>query len=79
MRAEEAVNVFGSPEYTELERAYGKYLLVPFAVPKILPNDMGKFVDFYNRNAKFAVKMKEDIAEDLLKNDRPEGRTIVLE
>lgn len=75
MRAEEAVEVFGTPEYTELERAYGKYLLVPFAIPKIVPHDIEKFVDFYDRNAKFALKMKEDIAEDFLKNDRPEGKT----
>lgn len=75
MRAEEATRVFGSSEYTELERAYGKYLLIPFDVPKILPNDIEKFVDFYDRNAKFAVKMKEDIAEDLLKENRPAGRT----
>jgi hypothetical protein len=36
---------------------------------------MEKFVDFYDLNARYAVKMKEDIAEDLLKNNRPEGRT----
>jgi hypothetical protein len=75
MRAEEATQIFGSPYYTELERAYGKYLLVPFDVPKIVPNDMEKFVYFYDQHAKFALKMKDDIAEDLLKDDRPEGQT----
>jgi hypothetical protein len=75
MRAKESIEAFGDPVYSELEKTYGKYLLIPFDVPKIVPHDVGKFVDFYDLHAKFAVKMQGDIAEDLLKDDRPEGKT----
>lgn len=77
MREEESIKYFGSLLYTELERAYGKYLLVPYDLPKILPYDMEKFVDFYFKHAKFSIKIKEDIASGFL-GDRPPGRTPYL-
>lgn len=65
MRSGEAITAFGSDVYSELEKMYGKYLYVPYDVPKILPYDINKFVDFYFRNAKFSQKLREDIAEGI--------------
>jgi len=75
MRAKEAIEVFGSPEYHELEKTYGKYLFIPYDVPKIVPNNLSKFVQFYYKNAKYADKMQGDIAEDLLGKNRPHNAT----
>ena len=77
MRAEESIKYFGNPEYTEVERAYGKYLFIPYDIPKIVPYDMEKFVDFYFKHAKHSVKLKEDIASGFL-GDRPPGKTPYL-
>jgi hypothetical protein len=38
--------------YSDLEKTYGKYLYLPLAVPKILPYDLEKFVDYYFSMAK---------------------------
>ena len=65
MRADECIKYFGSPEYTEVERTYGKYLFIPYDIPKIVPYDMEKFVDFYFKNAKYSIKLKEDIASGI--------------
>jgi hypothetical protein len=66
MRSEECMQVHGSDVYSELEKAYGKYLFVPYDIPKILPYDIEKFKDFYFKHAKFANKIREDIAEGYL-------------
>lgn len=38
--------------YSDLEKTYGKYLYLPLDVPKILPYDLEKFVDYYFSVAK---------------------------
>lgn len=38
--------------YSELEKSYGQYLYLPLDVPKILPYDLEKFVDYYFSMAK---------------------------
>ena len=50
------------PLILELEKTYGRYLFVPFAIPKILPNDMEKFVDYFFSNAKRLGKRMSDLA-----------------
>ena len=52
---------WGSELYTDFEKAYGKYLLVPFAIPKIVPNDVNKFVEFFFTKSQNAVKIKTDM------------------
>lgn len=67
MRSEECIQVHGTDVYSELEKTYGKYLFVPYDIPKILPYDIEKFKDFYFQHAKFSNKIREDIAEGYLK------------
>lgn len=50
------------PFNIELEKAYGKYLFVPFDIPKILPYDMEKFVDYFFLNAKRIGKRMADLS-----------------
>lgn len=63
LRAFEAQRNFmhGSSVYTELEEAYGKYLFVPYDIPRIKINDIDKFVLFFNNNAKHASKTQSDL------------------
>jgi hypothetical protein len=48
--------------YTELEKTYGKYLFVPYDIPKIQPYDLQKFVVFFFQNGKHAGKQVEDLS-----------------
>jgi len=64
MRAHEAHKNFmcGSPAYSELERAYGQYLFVPFAIPRIQAHDQERFVAWYYAHARHASKQIEDFS-----------------
>jgi len=46
--------------YSDFERTYGKYVFIPFDVPKIVPNDIGKFKEFFYSRCKFANKEVAD-------------------
>jgi hypothetical protein len=49
----EQIKKFSSDDvYTELEKAYGKYLYVPYAIPKIEAKNRLDFLHFYFTNAK---------------------------
>ena len=63
MRNKFSSSVWNTSLYTDFERTYGKYLYVPFDVPKIQPNDMGEFIRFYFKNAKQAVKTIDDFVD----------------
>ncbi|CAB4241530.1 hypothetical protein UFOVP71_68 [uncultured Caudovirales phage] len=78
LRAFEAKSNFlnSNTVYTELEKAYGKYLFMPFAVPTILPADLEKFVHFFYKHAKHAGKDKEDLSTGTFKPTRKTYRTI---
>ena len=69
IRERELINV-NQPLILELERAYGKYLFVPFAIPKILPNDLEKFVDYFFSNAKRLGKRMSDLAGPTLETQQ---------
>ena len=56
--------VWNTDLFTDLERAYGKYLYVPFDVPKIEPKNMADFVRFYYRNAKVVEKKMSDFVDN---------------
>jgi hypothetical protein len=72
LRAYTANYAWGSDLYTDFEKAYGTYLLVPFDIPKIVPNDTNKFVSFWFTRAANAVKIKTDM---LSKDGVGSGRT----
>jgi hypothetical protein len=57
----------GNDAYTEFERTYGKYLFVPFDIPKILPYDLEKFKSWYYSKAINASKQVEDFASGVHK------------
>ena len=42
--------------YSDFEKTYGKYAFIPFDIPKIIPNDIEKFKDFFYSRCKFADK-----------------------
>jgi hypothetical protein len=63
MRNNFSSSVWNTSLYTDFERTYGKYLYVPFDVPKIQPNDMSEFIRFYFKNAKQAVKTIDDFVD----------------
>jgi hypothetical protein len=52
----------GNSVYTELEQAYGKYLFVPYDIPRININDIDKFIFYFNNNAKHASKTQSDLS-----------------
>jgi hypothetical protein len=52
----------GNDIYTEFEKAYGKYLYIPFDIPKIQPKDLEYFVSWYYDNARHASKQIEDFS-----------------
>ena len=56
----------GNDAYTDLEKTYGKYLFVPFDIPKILPYDLEKFKSWYYSNALHASKQVEDFSSGTL-------------
>ena len=60
-RARSASYYWGNGLYTDFEKAYGKYLFVPFDLPIIAPNDKGKFVKFYFEKSTNATKVKTDL------------------
>ncbi len=68
-RAFEAKDNFmeGNTLYTELEKTYGKYLYVPFDIPKILPNDLEHFVSWYYEHARHSSKQIEDFSSGTFK------------
>lgn len=51
-------------ELHDLEKKYGKYLYLPLDVPKIVPDNVEEFVDFYFNNAKQLGKLKIDADSD---------------
>jgi hypothetical protein len=65
-----------NPVYTELEKTYGKYLYIPFAIPTILPADLEKFVTFFYKHAKHAGKQKEDLSSGKFPANSRSYRTI---
>lgn len=70
-------NYMGSSTvYTELEQAYGKYLFIPFDIPKILPNDLEYFVQYFYGNAKNAGKQQEDLSTGTFAPTKKTYRTI---
>lgn len=52
----------GNAAYSEFEQAYGKYLFVPFDVPKIMLHDIEKFKSWYYSTAIHAGKQVEDFS-----------------
>lgn len=48
----------------DLEKKYGKYMYLPLDVPKIVPDNVDEFVDFYFKNAKQLGKLKTDASSD---------------
>lgn len=54
----------GAKVINELEEAYGKYIHIPFDIPIIKPNDMQKFVDWYDQNSMRAVKQYSNTANE---------------
>jgi len=56
--------------YSELEQTYGKYLFVPYDLPKIQPNDLQKFVVFFFKNGKHAGKQIEDLSSGIFKSTK---------
>jgi len=50
------------PLNLELEKAYGKYLFVPFDIPKIVPHDIEKFVEYFYFNAQRINKRMADLS-----------------
>jgi len=55
----------------ELEKVYGKYLFVPFDIPRIEPKDRNEFIRFFFRNASATEKKKNDIAPGNPGNNSP--------
>lgn len=62
--------------YTELEQTYGKYLFVPYDLPKIQINDLEKFLIFFFRNGKHAGKQVEDLSSSTFNATRSTYLTI---
>lgn len=52
----------GNDAYTEFERAYGKYLFIPFDIPRIEAKDPEHFKTWYYENAQHAGKQIEDFS-----------------
>jgi hypothetical protein len=79
-RAREAVRLWKSAEYNELEKAYGDYLFVPLDIPIIQANDQQAFLDFFHKNADYTRRVKKDVAgletADTIKNYKPTFKTI---
>ena len=63
IRSKFVINSFGSSLYTDFEKIYGKYLYLPFDIPKIQPNNMADFIRYYYHNSKVALKTKDDFAD----------------
>lgn len=78
LRAHEATINFmnGSSVYSELELAYGKYLFVPYDIPRIKIDDIDKFIVFFNKNAKHASKTVSDLASGTFPASNRTYRTI---
>ena len=78
LRAFESQSNFmnSSPVHTELEQAYGKYLFIPFDIPKIVPNNLGQFVAYFYGNAKNAGKQHEDLSSGTFAPTKKTYRTI---
>ena len=72
MRSHECNLLYGTDVYSELERAYGKYLYVPLAVPIIVPNDLDKFVEYFFKHAISIAKVVEDtLSPKVAASDQP--------
>ena len=56
----------GNIVYTEFERTYGKYLYLPYDIPKIKLNDMEQFISWYYANAVHAEKLLTDFSYEKL-------------
>jgi len=64
LRANSAKWAWESDAYTDFEQTYGKYLLLPFAIPIIQPKSMDRFLEFFFTKSKDAVKIKADMLSD---------------
>ena len=73
LRSVTALNSWENDLYTDFEKAYGKYLFVPFAIPKIQPNDMNKFIEFFFTESKDAIKVKADMLSNAAPITTPSG------
>jgi hypothetical protein len=61
LRAITANFSFRNDQFTDFEKAYGKYLYVPFDVPVVAPLDKQQFLDFFFQNAQMTRKIKTDL------------------
>jgi len=52
--------------YHDLEKSYGKYLFVPFAIAKIIPRDIEKFKDFFFDKCTTVSKIPEKMGNSTL-------------
>lgn len=57
----------GNTVYSELEKAYGKYLYIPFDIPVIKLNDMEKFKYWFYLHGRNAGKQVEDFSSGTFK------------
>lgn len=68
IRNKEALSNFmkGDTAYTEFERAYGKYLYLPYDIPKIELNDIEQYTSWFYANAVHAEKILTDFSYEKL-------------
>ena len=52
--------------YLDLEKSYGKYLFVPFAVPKIIPKDIEQFKNFFFEKCTTVSKIPKNMGNSTL-------------
>lgn len=63
MRNVTATSWWGSTAPSELEKEYGQYTFVPFHIPKIVPQNLEEFLEFYKENSKVSVRQtKGDVS-----------------
>lgn len=66
-RRESTINFMNrNPAYTEIEKTFGKYLFVPYDVPKIELKDIEFFKSWFFANAKYSTKLVEDMSSGLV-------------
>lgn len=68
IRNKEALSNYmkGNTAYTEFERTYGKYLYLPYDIPKIELNDLEKYTAWFYANAVHAEKVLTDFSYEKL-------------
>jgi hypothetical protein len=56
----------GNPAYSEIEKQFGKYLFLPYAIPKIEIRDLEFFKDWFFNNSKHSIKLVKDLSSGLI-------------